>query len=314
MKRVLVTGASGRIGRALVPRLLAKGYRVRAIVNQRPLPEEWRTEVESVHASLTDDAALADAVADAGAICHLAGLMPPAPDDDIFRTNIESTYRLLQAAACLSRKPRFIFASSDATYCTGWSKGPWHSPIDENTAQHPMLFYGVSKVVGERMCFHFEDIHQIPAVRLRLVWILEASEVMDLFLTAPYKEYLEEASIWNAPDIVPVPRESSGLPFTEHICDVRDAAEGILLALEQPGAAGQTFNIAGPAPFTYDQVSPWLANRLGRKPVPGNCRGIHSYEVSIAKARGILGYRPKYSVYESLEDALSEHHSQIKGT
>ncbi len=127
-----------------------------------------------------------------------------------------------------------------------------------------MLFYGVSKVMGERLCFHFEDIHRIPTVRLRLVWILEAPEVLDLFLTAPYKEYVEDASIWNAPDIVPLPRELNGQPFSEHICDVRDAVEGILLALEQPGAAGQTFNIAGPAPFTYDQVSPWLAQRLGR--------------------------------------------------
>ncbi len=305
MKRVLVTGASGRIGRALVPRLLEKGYRVRATVNQKSLPEVWGSHVESVPGPLTDNAALADAVADTGFICHLAGLMPPIPDDEIFKVNIESTYKLLQAAAALSKKPRFVFASSDATYCTGWSKGPWRSPIDENTAQNPMLFYGVSKVIGERLCFHFEDIHRIPTVRLRLVWILEAAEVMDLFLTAPYKEYVEDASIWNAPDIVPVPREATGRPFTEHICDVRDAVEGILLALEQPGAAGQTFNIAGPAPFSYDQVSPWLAQRLSRRAVPGNCRGIHSYEVSIAKARGILGYQPKYSVYESLEDALS---------
>jgi UDP-glucose 4-epimerase len=288
---------------------LEHGYNIRATVNQKPLPEAWRSEVESVEGPLIDDAVMAHAVANVEFICHLAGLMPPASDNDIFRTNIESTYRLLGAAARLSRKPRFVFASSDATYCTGWSKGPWLSPIDENTAQHPMLFYGVSKVMGERLCFHFEDIHQIPTVRLRLVWILEAPEVMDLFLTAPYKEYVEDASIWSAPDVVPVPRESSGQPFTEHICDVRDAAEGILGALEQPGAAGQTFNIAGPAPFTYDQVSPWLAQRLDRRPVPGNCRGIHSYEVSIAKARGILGYQPKYSVYESLEDALSQQNS-----
>jgi UDP-glucose 4-epimerase len=305
----LVTGASGRIGRALVPRLLEKGYSVRATVNQKPLPEAWRTEVESVEGSLTDDTVLSHAVADAESICHLAGLMPPVSDNDIFRINIESTYRLLQAAASLSKKPRFVFASSDATYCTGWSKGPWHSPIDENSAQNPMLFYGVSKVMGERLCFHFEDIHRIPTVRLRLVWILEASEVLDLFLSAPYKEYVEDASIWNAPDIVPVPREANGRPFTEHVCDVRDAAEGILLALEKPAAEGQTFNIAGPAPFTYDEVSPWLAERLDRRPVPGNCRGIHSYEVSIAKARGILGYQPKYSVYESLEDALSQRQS-----
>jgi UDP-glucose 4-epimerase len=309
MKRILVTGASGRIGRALVPRLLEKGYRVRATVNQKPLPEAWRTEVESVEGSLTDDAVLSHAVADAESICHLAGLMPPVSDNDIFRINIESTYRLLEATVSLSKKPRFVFASSDATYCTGWSKGPWHSPIDENTSQNPMLFYGVSKVMGERLCFHFEDIHRIPTVRLRLVWILEAPEVLDLVLSAPYKEYVEDASIWNAPDIVPVPRESNGRPFTEHVCDVRDAVEGILLALEKPAAEGQTFNIAGPSPFTYDEVSPWLAQRLGRRPVPGNCRGIHSYEVSIAKARGILGYQPKYSVYESLEDALSQRQS-----
>ena len=309
MKRILVTGASGRIGRALVPLLLEKGYRIRATVNRHPLPEEWRGQVEAVEGPLNDDEKVAEAVADSGFICHLAGLMPPASDDDIFQTNIEFTYRLLQGAARLTDKPRFVFASSDATYCTGWSKGPWHSPIDENTAQNPMLFYGVSKVMGERLCFHFEDIHQMPTVRLRLVWILEAPEVMDLFLTAPYKEYLDDASIWNAPDIVPLPREAGGQPFVEHICDVRDAAAGILLALEQPGAAGQTFNIAGPAPFTYDQVSPWLAGRLGRKPAPGNCRGIHSYEVSIAKARGILGYQPKYSVYESLEDAIAQRKS-----
>lgn len=309
MKRILVTGASGRIGRALVPRLLEKGYRVRATMNRHPLPAAWRGEVESIAGPFTDEATLAEAVADTASICHLAGLMPPASDDEIFRTNVEFTYRLLQAAAQQSIKPRFVFASSDATYCTGWSKGPWSSPVDENTAQNPMLFYGVSKVLGERLCFHIEDIHQLPAVRLRLVWILEAPEVLDLFLSAPYKEYLDDASIWNEPEIVPIPRELSGRPFTEHICDVRDAAEGIVLALEQPGAAGQVFNIAGPAPFSYDQVSPWLAERLGRKSIPGLCRGIHSYEVSIAKARGILGYQPKYSVYESLEDALARRES-----
>jgi nucleoside-diphosphate-sugar epimerase len=309
MKRILVTGASGRVGRALVPRLLEKGYGVRVTVNRHPLPDAWRGEVESVEGPFTDDGTLAQAVADTACICHLAGLMPPASDDEMFRTNIEFTYRLLQAAARLAIKPRFLFASSDATYCTGWSKGPWSSPIDENTPQNPMLFYGVSKVLGERLCFHIEDICQLPTVRLRLVWILEASEVLDLFLSAPYKEYLEDASIWNVPDIVPIPREVSGHPFTEHICDVRDAAEGIILALEQPAATGQTFNIAGPAPFSYDQLSPWLAERLGRKSVPGLCRGIHSYEVSIAKARGMLGYQPKYSVYESLEDALARRQS-----
>jgi nucleoside-diphosphate-sugar epimerase len=309
MKRVLLTGGSGRIGRALVPRLLEKEYKIRATVHRTALPEAWRSEVETVEGAGTGGAALADALKDIDCVCHLAGLMPPAHDEEIFRANVEFTYRLLEAAASREKKPRIVFASSDATYCTGWSKGPWNSPIDENSAQRPVLFYGVSKILGERMCFHFQDMYQLPTVRLRLVWILEAREVLDLFLSAPYKGYLEDASIWGGADVVPMPRESSGRPFTEHICDVRDAVEGILLAMEEPAAAGETFNIAGPAPFSYDQVSPWLARRLQREAVAGNCRGIHSYEVSIAKARGILGYQPKHGVYESLEDALTQRHS-----
>ncbi len=123
MKRIFVTGASGRIGRALVPRLLEKGYCVRAAVHQKPLPEAWRNQVESVQGPLTDDAVLADAVADTEFICHLAGLMPPVPEDEIFRTNIESTYRILQAAAKLSNKPRFVFATRMLPIAPAGAKG-----------------------------------------------------------------------------------------------------------------------------------------------------------------------------------------------
>ena len=50
------------------------------------------------------------------------------------------------------------------------------------------MFYGLSKVLGERLCLYYEEMHKVPIVRLRFVWTLEASEILDLFLQAPYKD------------------------------------------------------------------------------------------------------------------------------
>ncbi|MEO8027464.1 MAG: NAD(P)-dependent oxidoreductase [Bryobacteraceae bacterium] len=305
-KRVFVTGASGRIGREVVPLLLAQGYEVRAQVHSKPLPDAWASAVEAVHVDLLDEKAIAEAVGGVDAICHLAALMPPNTDDDIFKVNIESTFRLLQVASRQTVKPRMVFASSDATYCTGWSMQSYTTPIPETSEQHPTNTYGVSKVVGEKMCFHLGEIHKIPVVFLRLVWILEPRELLDLFVGAPYKEFLlpEDVGKWDDPAIVKVPLEETGVPFLEHVCDARDAAAGVTLALTHPHAAGETFNIAGPASFHYTEVGPWLAAKLGVEAIAGRCSGIHSYEVSLEKARRILGYQPKFSVRDSLEEAL----------
>jgi len=307
MKRTLITGASGRIGRYLVPVLLKHGYRVRVLVHHTAPPDNWARDVEAVEASLFDEKALDAALDGVDVVCHLAGLMPPAADDDIFRVNIEGTYRLLQAMKCCRKRPRLVFASSDATYCTGWSRGPYAGPIDENTEQRPMLLYGVSKILGERLCFHYQDIEKIPSVRLRLVWILEAPEALDLFVGAPYKDFLvaEDRGKWDDPRFVKMPLEEDGAPFWEHICDVRDAAQGIFLAADREEAVGRIFNIAGPAPYTYTEVAPWLAAKLEVEAVAGRCRGIHSYGVNIEHARARLGYRPDYSVYDTLEEALA---------
>lgn len=302
-----MTGASGRLGRHVAPLLLERGYHLRAMVHRALLPPELAGEVETVAGDFADGPALQEALQDVDAVCHFAALMPPAPDDEVFETNVRGTYRLLEAVAACPRKPRFVFASSDATYCTGWSFGPYHSPIDEDTPLHPVLFYGVSKVLGEQMCVHFQEIHKIPVVRLRFDWILTAPEVLDIFTGAPYKDLLrpEDAGRWDDPRTVKIPLEEPGRPFMEHICDVRDSAMGAALAIEKEAAAGQVFNISGVAPFTYSEVGPRLAARLGVAAVEGRCKGLYSYEISNQKARHLLGYQPRYSVLDSLNDALA---------
>lgn len=308
MKKVLVTGASGRIGRRVVPLLLERGYRVSAALRRTPHAEGWAKDVEPVPLLFPAAEPLGRKFEGFDAVVHLAGIMPPASDDEVFGTNIEGTYQLLQAIAALENKPRLLFASSDAMYSTGWSLGPYSAPIVEDLAeQHPTVFYGLSKVLGERLCVYYEEMHKIPIVRLRFVWTLEAPEILDLFLQAPYKDRLSEAERgkWDEPGSIAVPLEESGKPFTEHVCDVRDAAGAVLLALESDAAPGQAFNVAGPESFRYTDIGPRLASRTGLPVVEARCRGIHSYSLSIEKARRLLGYRPRYRVMDSLEDALT---------
>ena len=305
MKTAVVTGASGRIGKKVVPLLLANGWRVRATVHSTALPEAWASEVEAVPFS---EAAAADAIGGADAIIHLAGIMPPAADDEIFRTNIEATYGILQAAAKCSPKPRVIFASSDATYCTGWSLTAYSEAIREDSAeQHPTVFYGVSKVVGERFCRYFHEICNVPSVCLRFVWTLDPPEVLELFTATPYKTFLveEDSAKWSNPEVIAAPLEQDGTPFTEHICDSRDAADAVLAALTSDAALGHSINVAGPASFRYTEVSPYLAKLMNREAVAARCAGIHSYSLSIDKARRLLDFKPRYRVEDSLDEALS---------
>jgi len=307
MKRVLVTGASGRIGRRVVPLLLEHGYEVTATLRRTQLAQSWAKEVQPMPLSFPAFEPVGQRLAGFDAVVHLAGIMPPASDDEVFGTNIQGTYQLLQAIAALEKKPRLLFASSDATYSTGWSIGPYSAPIVEDaTAQHPTVFYGLSKVIGERLCLYYEEMHQLPIVRLRFVWTLEAPEVLDLFLQAPYKDRLFGEGLGKWDDaVIAAPLEEDGGPFTEHVCDVRDAAAVVLLAIESDAAPGQAFNVAGPESFRYTEVGPRLASKIGMRVVEARCRGIHSYTLSIDKARRLLGYRPRYQVMDSLEEALA---------
>lgn len=307
MKKALVTGANGRIGRHVIPLLVRDGYEVTAAVRR----EIAIPGVRCLLLNLPAREPLTGALEGFDVIVHLAGVMPPASDDEVFGTNVQGTYQILRAAAELKHKPRVIYATSDATYCTGWSLGSYAAPIREDGGeQHPTVFYGVSKVIGERLCAFYQEMHQVPIVRLRYVWTLEAPEILDLFLKAPYKDFLveDDRDRWNG-GVVAIPREEDGSPFTEHICDVRDAAEATVLAVRSDAAAGHTFNIAGPESFQYTEIGPRLAAMLDRPSAEGRCRGIHSYTLSIEKARTLLGYQPRYGVMDSLKDALLKPNS-----
>jgi len=165
--RILVTGSSGRIGSATVDALIARGDDVVGL-DRRPSERSGRAYVEK-NASLDDANAVADAVQGVDAVLHLGAFMSwaAADRDRMFRSNVDGTRVLLEAAAAAAGVKRFVFASSGEVYP---ENAPRTLPITEDHPLCPTSPYGLTKLLGEELVrFHqrqgtLEDILQFPDV------------------------------------------------------------------------------------------------------------------------------------------------------
>jgi nucleoside-diphosphate-sugar epimerase len=97
---VAVTGATGFIGRRLLPQLAAAGWRLRILVRRDPADALWGDlDIEVVQGDLRDAAASTQLVAGADAVVHLAGLIKAPSRDDFMRANRDGTRHLASAVA-----------------------------------------------------------------------------------------------------------------------------------------------------------------------------------------------------------------------
>lgn len=110
-QRILVTGAAGRIGGALRPRLARTGRILRLLDIAEIAPAGPGEDVEIVRASFTDPGAIDSACRDVDAVLHLGGLAGEAPWERIREVNVDGTQRVLEAA-CRRGVPRVVLASS----------------------------------------------------------------------------------------------------------------------------------------------------------------------------------------------------------
>jgi nucleoside-diphosphate-sugar epimerase len=100
--------------------------------------------------------------------------------------------------------------------------------------------------------------------------------------------------------------DSEGRTAISTLNDARDAAAGILLALDSPLAVGEAFNIGPAAPYAESELVGHLGERLGVPVTTVSIAGARpSWIVSSAKARTVLGYRPARTVLDMVDEALA---------
>ena len=166
---ILVTGSAGRIGRAVVAELQARGWPIRGF-DRVPTPGA----TDGIVGDLTDAAAVQRAVEGAGTVIHLAA----TPDDDDFLTqllpnNLVGVYQVLEASR-LARVRRLILASSGQVVWWQRQNGPW--PIKADDPPTPRGWYAAAKVFLEaagRMC---AESHDMSVLAVRLGWCPRSRE------------------------------------------------------------------------------------------------------------------------------------------
>jgi nucleoside-diphosphate-sugar epimerase len=304
--RILVTGASGRVGRLLVPLLVQEGHTVRAMQRGISSPVQ-DAGAEVILGSITDARLVEEAVEGVDAVCHLAALMPPTGNGEVFQVNVRGTFNVLEAVHTHGDHARVVHGSTDATYGTGLSERTYPDPIDETVPPEPTNFYGASKVIDEELLHQYRRLFGLDFVALRYFWIFDGAEVLDLFTMSMWAEFMSEEQVerFASSDAVPVLYEEDGkTPFTDHIVDARDVARATALAVSAPEATGERINIGGPGPFSYVDYSPLVAGRLGRPLEDVALPNFHAYSYDISKARAVLGFEPKHDIGDMLERAF----------
>lgn len=250
--KILVTGATGFVGSAVVRRLLARGHAVRALA--RPTSDLRNLaglEVELVRGDLHDGASLRRALEGCRALFHVAAdyrLWTPDPNA-LYAANVEGTRRLMEAALAQGVQ-RIVYTSSVATL----GLHPDGSPADENTPvglDDMIGHYKRSKYLAEEVVRELVETRGLPAVIVNPSTPVGPRDIKP----TPTGRMVRDAALGRMPAYV-----DTGL----NIVHVDDVAEGHCLAFEH-GQNGERY-ILGGENLSLQAILATIAALCGRRP------------------------------------------------
>jgi nucleoside-diphosphate-sugar epimerase len=250
MTQILVTGATGLLGRHLVQSLRDRGDGVRALV----LPAEDATGLEQqgvavFRGDLRERDILANAMRGADTVFHLAGMMGRwLPMSDYVAVNVTGTENVCVAAQATQVR-RLVHVSSWTVYGMGIGR-----IAREDTPFAPLSEpYAITKTEGDRVVQRFIASHHLPAVIIR----------PDTFFGPGDRIHFGRmADRLRAGKAIVIGSGRNRLPFVY----VSDVVQGLLLAAESDRAVGQAYNIANDQLFTQEQLWRAIAEAIGARP------------------------------------------------
>jgi UDP-glucose 4-epimerase len=223
--KVLVTGAGGFLGCAVVASLLERGHEVRAIVRpSSPIPV-WSDKVEIFRADLRVREDLASAFNGVDAVVHLAAATS-GNEDMQFASTVVATERFLEAMA-KSGVRRLVHVSSLVVY--DWSKAK--SCMDENTPlehdPYAMGGYTIAKIWQERVVSRFAEKHSwnVTIVRPGFIWGADHAQIAGMGRQFG-RVYLLFGPFARLP-----------------LCHVANCADCLASMVANPAASGKIFNV-----------------------------------------------------------------------
>jgi NADH dehydrogenase len=223
---LLLTGATGLVGSALLPRLTASGRPVRCLVRDPRRLGGERVRVQIALGDLSDPASFRNALRGVDTVLHLAAAIRDQPGGSIEETNAVATWRMVQAAHKAGVE-RFVFFSA------------------QSASAHNRTRFMRAKALAERAVADSDVPHTIFAPSI-------VYAPGDVFLTL-----LERMAL-----LPVVPISGSGRALFQPIWS-HDVADCVMAALERP-AGGERYELSGPETLSYDEIVEIVLRAAGR--------------------------------------------------
>ncbi len=339
--RILITGGAGFLGSHLAVRLVREGYRVRVLDNlteqvhgRTGWPPYLPESVERVHGDIRNFSQVREALQGVDAVFHLAAAV--GVGQSMYKINYytdvnnRGTAILLES---LTKQPvrKLVIASSMSVYGEGCYRdrqgnvhcpaeregdmlraGLWElyhdqeeldpMPTPETKKPSPSSIYALSKFDQECMGLIVGAAYAIPTTALRFFNIYGPHQS----LSNPYTGVLAIFSSRFLNGRPPIIFED-GRQRRDFV-SVHDVCEACLLALESDKAAGEVFNIGSGSNYTVLEIASKIADVLACPELLPQITGeyrvgdIRHCFADIGKARELLGYLPRVSLSDGLEE------------
>jgi nucleoside-diphosphate-sugar epimerase len=254
--KTLVTGSTGLVGSALVERLLARGYEVRALARRTSdLSHLNTTSAEIVFGDITDYESLPPIVRGIDIVFHAAAKVTPGWGNwkEFEKITVEGTQNMLRASAEAGVK-RFLQISSHMVYGDACQKGD--VPADESTAceatKTRATYYDYAKLLAERACWEYQEQGKIQISMIRIVSAYGPRD--RLLADRMYKQSSFPVLFW--------PGNANPRYAITYSTDIAELA---ILAATSDKAIGQVYNVAGPEPVRLKEFAEAIVRARGAK-------------------------------------------------
>jgi UDP-glucose 4-epimerase len=308
--RILVTGATGKVGTAFVERFLDDpcfaGGTVRALCHNRSV--ETSERVEMVRGSIADRESVEAAMQGVTHVVHLATCKETP--DDVMDVTVKGLFWLLEACRESDCFSQFIMIGGDA----GMGHFFYPHPVPVTEQQRHSAYpgcYALSKVIEEVMLEQYYIQYDLNGCCLRAPWIMEKDDFKytqsfgeDVFGGPRWCELVdaEQAREYAAAGTVPVMIGADGEPVQRNFVHASDLVSAILAAIDHPKARQQTFNICMDMPAQYRKVAEYLCETRGLASVDVKTPFCSTW-LDNSKAKFLLGWKPEFDLHRLIDGA-----------
>lgn len=309
-KRILITGASGKVGQAFLRRFFdeprLKDWIARAFVHNRPM--ESRDRLEVVRGSIADLNTVNHAMEGVTHVLHLATVKETP--QEIMDVAVKGLFWLLESSRMSPTFEQFILIGGDA----GMGHFVYPHPIPVTEQQKHSAYpgcYALSKVLEEVMLEQYYIQYNLNGCCLRAPWIMEKDDFKyqlsfgeDVFGGPRWRDLVgaEKADEYVRSGAVPVMLDPDSKPVKRNFVHVDDLVSAIIAALDAPDARQQTFNICMDEPVDYQALGDYLAQTRGL-PTVDIVTPYHATWLDNTKAKFLLGWRPQYDLKKMTDSA-----------